>query len=114
MVGAGQHEQPGGDKVVAGVDTRRPRAGHWACGDRRSPPSFEHTFHERQGLASAGLAPVAAAGGATPVPGFTARRRDTPDGAGRCRTVASVWPGQPDSRQPIAEARAWQGARRAK
>jgi hypothetical protein len=30
MVGAGQHEQPGGDKVVAGVDTRRPRSRHHA------------------------------------------------------------------------------------
>jgi hypothetical protein len=24
VVGAGQHEQPGGDKVVAGVDPHRP------------------------------------------------------------------------------------------
>jgi hypothetical protein len=28
VVGAGQHEQPGGDKVVAGVDPHRPPTRH--------------------------------------------------------------------------------------
>jgi hypothetical protein len=37
MVGAGQHEQTSGDKVVAGVDTRGPRAVTPAVSARRSP-----------------------------------------------------------------------------
>jgi hypothetical protein len=100
MVGAGQHEQPGGDKVVAGVDTRRPRAGHWACGDRRSPPSFEHTFHERQGLSECGASPqsqpLEALRRFPDSPLADAIRRTVPDGAGRWRACGRA------SRTPVS------------